>query len=88
MASVVRTTVRVSVASIPAGLVAVGVVALSEWAGPGRLVALGALLVGGLLFVVLYVLTARRMRVREIDSVLEPLLRRLRGGPKQSAPSA
>ncbi len=79
MARVVRTCVRVFVASIPAAAVALGVVLLGERLGTGRLASLLVLAVGGLLFLALYIGAARRMRVREIDSVLEPFVRRLRG---------
>lgn len=88
IAGVVRTTVRVFVASLPAALVALGVVWVAELMSSGRLAALITLLVGGILFVLLYVAAARRMRVRELDSVLEPLSRRLRGGRGRARPSA
>lgn len=88
LAGVVRTTVRVVVASVPAALVAWGVVVIGEQFGSSRVVSAGALVIGGSLFVLLYVAAARRMRVREIDSVLDPLLRRLRGARGAAPPSA
>ena len=89
MAGVIRTTVRVTVASLPAALVAVAVVWLSEtFTAHGRVVALIALAVGGTLFVLLYIAAARRMRVREIDSVLQPMLRRVRGARGRKHPAA
>lgn len=89
MAGVIRTTVRVTVASLPAALVAVALVWLSEtFTAHGRVVALIALAVGGTLFVLLYIAAARRMRVREIDSVLQPMLRRVRGARGRKHPAA
>ena len=85
---VVRTTVRVLVASLPAALMALGVVWAAERLAAGTVAALVTLGVGGLLFVLLYVTAARRMRVREMDSVLEPVARRLRGGRGRARPYA
>jgi len=77
-ALVVRTVVRCVVAVLLPALAALGVAAVSSGSlgeGPlGSAVALGA---GGAVLAVGYVLIARRMRVREIDEVAGPVLRRI-----------
>ncbi|GAB95426.1 putative peptidoglycan lipid II flippase [Kineosphaera limosa] len=88
MHGVVRTTVRVLVASIPGMIVAVAALLVAEWAGAGWAVSLAALVIGGGLFMVLYVAAARRMRVRELNAVLDPIMRRLRGVRKDGATPA
>lgn len=85
---VVRTYVRVLIASVPAAVVAYGVFLGAQALLPPRVAALTAVLVGGLLFVALYVVTARKMRVRELDDLLEPVWRRLRGARSSTGGSA
>lgn len=83
----VRTWVRVAVASAPAAVVAWGVfIATQELIG-GRAGALFALLIGGPVFVLLYVLACHRMRVDEIRSLGEQVTTRLRKR-KVGAPTA
>ena len=45
--------------------------------GAGPLGSLVTLVVGGLLLIAGYLLAARRLRVREVDEVISPVLRRL-----------
>lgn len=72
----VRTWVRVTVASLPAAVVAWGVfIACQELIG-GRVAMLVALVVGGPVFVAMYVAACRRMRVDEIRSLLDVLATR------------
>jgi putative peptidoglycan lipid II flippase len=83
---VIRTIVRVIVASLPAGLAAYAVFlvgqVLPDVHVPGlptvHLGALVAVVAGGLLFLWMYATTARRMRLRELDDLLAPLVRRVR----------
>jgi putative peptidoglycan lipid II flippase len=78
---VVRTVVRCLVAvllpAVAAWLVHVGV---HRGLGDGVLASALALALGGSVLAVGYVLAARRMRVREVDEVTRPVLRRLPGG--------
>ena len=75
---VVRTTVRCVVAVAPAGLAAVGVqAAFTQQVGRGGAGALGSVLGGGGVLVMSYLVAVRRMRVRELDELLGPALRRL-----------
>ena len=77
-ATVVRTVVRcaaaVALPAVVAGLVAA---ALTRELGDGPLGSAAALVGGGSALLVGYVLIARRLRVREIDDVAGPVLRRL-----------
>jgi putative peptidoglycan lipid II flippase len=77
---VVRTGVRSVVAVLLPALLG-GLVAslVREAVGQGPLAALAALVSGGGVLAVGYVLAARRMRVTELDEVLAPVLRRLPG---------
>lgn len=76
---VVRTAVRclaaAGVAALPAGLL---VALVGRQLGQGPLAAAVAVAAGGGVLVVGYLALARRMRVREVDDVAGPLLRRLR----------
>lgn len=78
MAAVRRTAVR---SGLAAGLAAVPALALALGAtavlGDGPLGALIALLLGGAVLGMGYLLLARRMRVTEVDEVVAPILRRL-----------
>jgi putative peptidoglycan lipid II flippase len=75
---VVRTYVRIGVASVVASagayLVLLGVGQVLH----GKLYNPVALLAGGLAFAVIYVDMARRLRVREIDDLVSPVLERVR----------
>ena len=77
-AQVVRTAVRclvaALVAAVPAGLL---VAVVTRGLDEGTLASLLALVAGGSVLGAGYVVLARRMRVREVDDVAGPLLRRL-----------
>lgn len=84
----VRTYVRVTLASLPAAALAYGIFVGAQLVLPGTLALAVALVLGGVVFVGLFVVVARRMRVRELDEVLDPVLRRLRGANRSGARSA
>ena len=87
LAKTVRTWVRVTVASLPAAVVAWGVfIACQELIG-GRVAMLVALAVGGPVFVAMYVAACRRMRVDEIRSLLDVVTTRF-GKRRVAAPTA
>jgi putative peptidoglycan lipid II flippase len=77
LGAVSRTYVRLGVASVLAGaaafLVQLGVGQVVD----GRLYSPVALVTGGLAFVGIYVVAARRLRVREIDDLVGPVLERV-----------
>jgi putative peptidoglycan lipid II flippase len=75
---VVRTYVRIGVASVLAGAAAYLVLLGVGQVLHGKLYNPVALLSGALVFVVIYVITARRLRVREIDDLVQPVLERVR----------
>lgn len=79
MRSSVRTLVRVTVASLIAAAPTYLVFFAAQQLLRGRATAIVALLVGVPLFVAVYVVLARRMRVTQIDEILDPVRRRLRG---------
>ncbi len=80
-AVVVRTTARCALAAgLAAAPAALLVAALHRLLGDGKLPALAALVSGGLVLAVGYVLLARRLRVTEVDEIAGPVLRRLRRG--------
>ena len=75
---VVRTALRCLTASVVPGLLGAGAVALLlHTFGDGQTGALLALLVGAGVIGGGYLLLARRLRINEIDEILEPLLARL-----------
>lgn len=75
---VVRTAVRCLLAAVVPGLLALGVAALvGRELGRGPLGALVALVLGGALLAVGYVLATRRLRVPEVGEVAGPVLRRV-----------
>ncbi|KNX39602.1 hypothetical protein VV01_18975 [Luteipulveratus halotolerans] len=74
---VIRTYVRLLVASVIAGVVTVPVVLGCDLVLSGRLGAIVALVLGGSLFLVVYVYFSRRLHVREIDDLVSPVTRRL-----------
>ena len=77
-ALVVRTTVRCAVAALLPGLAAYGVAAATTTVlGRGPLGAFVALVLGGAVLGVGYVLLTRRMRVPEVAEVAGPVLRRI-----------
>ncbi len=76
-ARVVRTYVRLVLAGLVAGLAGWGVSGLVHTVLDGRAAALVALVVGGSVLVLLFLAACRAMRVRELDEVAGPLLRRL-----------
>lgn len=74
----VRTTVRCLVAVLPAAVLAALVQAgLTRLLGSGTGGALGSLLAGGGTLLVGYLIMVRRLRVREVDELLGPVLRRV-----------
>jgi len=78
LSAVIRTYVRLGVAS----LVAAGAAYLVQLAlgqvVEGRLYSLVALVAGGVVFAGTYLVVARRLRVREIDDLVGPVLERVR----------
>ena len=75
---VVRTYVRIGVASVVAAAAAYLVLLGVGQVLHGRLYNPVALLAGALVFAVIYVIAARRLRVREIDDLVQPVLERVR----------
>jgi putative peptidoglycan lipid II flippase len=73
-----RTYVRLGVASVLAAAAAYLVQLGLGQALDGKLYDPVALATGGLVFVVIYVVAARRLRVREIDDLVGPVLERVR----------
>ncbi|MDO5711591.1 MAG: murein biosynthesis integral membrane protein MurJ [Micrococcales bacterium] len=88
MRSTIQTLARVTVASLIASVPTYLVFVAAQQLLRGRATAAVALLIGVPLFVVLYVVLTRRMKVRQIDEILNPVLRRLRGGRTRSGGSA
>jgi putative peptidoglycan lipid II flippase len=73
---VLRTGIRVLLIAVLAG----GVTAAGAWyVGPveGQVANLAVVLVGGVVVLAVFVLLCRLMRVRELDDLVAPLLRRL-----------
>lgn len=77
--TIVRTWVRMLLASAGAGYVAWGVVIIltKALAGFGRVGYAVILLVGGMIFAVVYLLVARLLRVEEIAVIAAPVINRL-----------
>jgi putative peptidoglycan lipid II flippase len=78
MGEVARTYVRLGVASVIAGVAAVLVQLALGQIVEGKLLSPVSLVAGGLVFAVVYVVAARRMRVHEIDDLVGPVLQRAR----------
>jgi putative peptidoglycan lipid II flippase len=79
--AVLQTAARCLLAAFAAALpTALVVVVLPRLVGDSALGSLVTLVVGGLVLAAGYVLVARRLRVREVDEVAGPVLRRLRLG--------
>lgn len=77
-AAVLQTGVRCVVAAVaPAVLALLAVAGAHRAVGSGQLGSLLALVLGGALLAAGYVATARRLRVREVDEAVGPVLRRL-----------
>ncbi len=76
-ARVLRTYVRLGLAGLLSGLAGWGVSGLAHTVLDGRAAAIAALVVGGAVVVVLFLAACRAMRVRELDEVAAPVLRRL-----------
>ncbi|HET7303726.1 MAG TPA: murein biosynthesis integral membrane protein MurJ [Segeticoccus sp.] len=76
---VVRTYVRLTLASVVAAVVTLLIIFGLDHVLTGKLLAFVVLAVGGGAFLLVYVVVARRLRVGEIDEILAPLSRRLRG---------
>ena len=75
---VIRTYVRVGVASVVAGAAAYLVLLGLGQVLHGKLYNPVSLLSGALVFAAVYVVTARRLHVREIDDLVAPVLERVR----------
>ncbi|WP_019548107.1 murein biosynthesis integral membrane protein MurJ [Streptomyces sulphureus] len=76
--NVVRTYVRLAGASVPATLVAGGVVyVLTQALGSGTLGSIVALLLGGVALLAVFVLAAKRMRIAEMTTLLGMVRSRL-----------
>lgn len=73
---VVRVHVRAAVACVPGGLLGYGLFLLFQTVPGGLLGSLLTLVTAIPVFLVTYLLAARRMRVREVDRLLRPLLAR------------
>jgi putative peptidoglycan lipid II flippase len=77
-AAVLRTYARLLVAVVVAGLPALVITrSLHHALGEGKGAGLLALTVGGTVMIIVYVAACRLMRVREMDELLGPLLRRV-----------
>jgi len=77
---ILRTLVRVLVVGALSGGVAYGISRLADPLGDGRVTSLGVVVVGGLALVAVFVVLCHLMRVRELEALAVPLLRRLPGG--------
>jgi putative peptidoglycan lipid II flippase len=78
LSKVTRTYVRLGAASLVAGAGALVVqFGLGQFLA-GKMLGLASLAVGGLVFAAIYVVVARRLHVREIDDLAEPVLARMR----------
>ncbi len=69
----IRSLVRSLAASLPAGFIAWLVAWLADALIPGRIGAVVALLVGGLVFVICYSAIARRVHLKELDELMRRL---------------
>ena len=78
LGDVTRTYVRLGVASLAAGGAAYIVLLGLGQVVHGKLYSPAALAIGGPVFAVTYVVAARRLRVREIDDLVGPVLERMR----------
>jgi putative peptidoglycan lipid II flippase len=78
LADVTRTYVRLGVASLVAGVAAYITLLVLGQVVHGKLYSPVALGVGGLVFAGIYVVVARRLRVREIDDLVGPVLEHAR----------
>jgi putative peptidoglycan lipid II flippase len=78
LGAVTRTYVRLGVASLVAGVAAVIVELGLGQVVHGRFYNVVALVAGALVFAATYVMMARRLRVREIDDLVSPVLERVR----------
>jgi putative peptidoglycan lipid II flippase len=78
MHDVIRTYVRLGVSSVVAAAAAYVVQLGLGQVVEGKLYSPVALVVGGLVFAGIYVVVARRLRVREVDDLVRPLLERTR----------
>ena len=76
--AVTRTYVRLGFASLVAGAAAIIVQFVLGQVVHGRLYNVVALVAGGLVFAAVYVMMARKLRVREIDDLVSPVLERVR----------
>lgn len=77
LGGVARLWVRLVMASVVAGLIAGFAVWGLNHLGPERLVQLGILAVGGVIFLAAFWVMAQLLRIQELDDFLNPILRRL-----------
>lgn len=77
---VAETWTRALFAALVAGLWTLLVVGVLQAVAPTRLGAVLVLLLGGIVFAAAYVVFGRWLRLRELDELLGPVLRRLRRG--------
>ena len=75
---VLRTTARTLLAVAPGAALAAGVVALGSLLGHGLLASLAIVVVAGPLLGIVYVVSARRLLIAEVDEFTAPVLSRLR----------
>jgi putative peptidoglycan lipid II flippase len=78
LGTITRSYVRLTVASLGGAIPAAGLAWALTRVIAGRLEAPAVLLVAGTAFAATYLVLARRLRVREVDELLEPLLGRAR----------
>jgi putative peptidoglycan lipid II flippase len=84
LGDVTRTYVRLGVASLLAGGAAYVLLVVLGQVVHGKLYNPVALVAGGLVFAGVYVVVARRLRVREIDDLVGPVLERVRRAVSRS----
>jgi putative peptidoglycan lipid II flippase len=78
LSEVTRTYVRLGVASLVASAGALAVQLSLAQVIQGKLYSPVSLVAGGLVFVLIYVTTARKLHVREIDDLAGPVIERVR----------
>ncbi|WP_211298848.1 murein biosynthesis integral membrane protein MurJ [Kineococcus rhizosphaerae] len=74
-----RTLVRLTIITVLAAVVGFAVARAGALVGQGRVVDLAVVLVGGVLVLAVFTLLCRLMRVRELEDLVNPLLRRVPG---------
>lgn len=77
MRSVARQWIRLLTASVTSGVLTAVVVWAMGMLGSGRLMSLLTLAVGGVVFIALFVVAARLMKIEEVGDLLNPILRKV-----------